>query len=133
MVGLIPLFAAESLEATQLSTLPLFRSRLEWFVHEQARAGRGASRACTPTRRESTGSSALPRGSGSVRVLRYLLDEHEFLSPFGIRSLSKVHREQPVVLQLAGQRLEVRLRARRVATRGCSAATPTGAARSGSR
>jgi Glycosyl hydrolase family 63 C-terminal domain len=51
--------------------------------------------------------SLIPRAR-LERLLSALLDEREFLSPYGIRSLSKVHEEHPVVVDLAGQRFEVR-------------------------
>jgi len=51
---------------------------------------------------------AIPSRDRLVRVLAYMLDENEFLSPFGIRSLSKYHADHPFVLELDGQRHEVR-------------------------
>src|SRR5206468_9064389 len=50
---------------------------------------------------------AIPSRERLVRVLRYLLDEKEFLSPFGIRSLSKVHQDQPYVLHANGEEYRV--------------------------
>ena len=67
------------------------------------------------------------------RVLKYMLDENEFLSPYGIRALSRHHERQPLRAERGRRGAPRGLRARRVAAPGCSAATPTGAGRSGSR
>src|SRR5439155_1522605 len=50
---------------------------------------------------------ALPRRERLERVLRYVLDESEFLSAYGIRSVSKVHQDRPYVLQAGGQEYRV--------------------------
>jgi hypothetical protein len=107
VVGLIPLFAVESLEAEHLASLPLFRSRLEWFLRNKPELAQ--SIACMhPDAKDEHRLLAIPTRARLLRVLRYVLDEGEFLSPFGIRSLSKVHLERPGVLELGGERLEVR-------------------------
>ncbi len=102
MVGLIPLFAVETLEPEILERLPSFQRRMQWFIDNHPdmpehidmsqHSARGVRRLLSLVSR--------PR---LVRVLRYLLDEGEFLSPCGIRSLSKIHRESPYRLQVNGQ------------------------------
>ena len=67
------------------------------------------------------------------RVLARMLDEDEFLSPHGLRALSRVHADHPYPFDVHGQSYEVALPARRVRHRACSAATRTGAGRCGSR
>ena len=67
------------------------------------------------------------------RVLAKMLDEKEFLSPYGIRSLSRYHEAHPYVFYVGGQEYRVSYLPGRVRQRACSAATPTGAARSGCR
>jgi hypothetical protein len=106
MVGLIPLFAVEVLEPDLMEKLPEFHRRLKWFLnyrpdlyqlvsHWQV-AGQGDRRLLS-----------LLRGSRMKRLLRRALDETEFLSDYGIRSLSRVHAEQPYVFQCAGNPLSV--------------------------
>ena len=87
------------------------------------RRARAAATACWPSRRRAQ----------LERVLRYVLDENEFLSPYGIRSLSRVHQDQPYIFRAQRRGTSRGLRARRVRHAASSAATPTGAAPSGSR
>ena len=101
MVGLIPLFAVETLEPAILDRLPDFKRRLEWFIDN---------------RPDLTGNIACMRthGMGERRllsiateeqlrhILRYMLDEREFLSPYGIRALSRFHAEHPYMLSVQG-------------------------------
>jgi hypothetical protein len=104
MVGLIPLFAVEVLEDEVIDRLPGFRKRLQWFLdnrpdlaqHISCMQAEGAS--CSGRR-----LLAIPSRPRLERVLRYLLDENEFLSPYGIRSLSRYHKEKPHVCWIGGQ------------------------------
>jgi len=99
MVGLITLFAVETLEPDVVDKLPGFKRRLQWFIDNrpelsehvvmQEQRGRGIRRLLCIVNREKL-----------VRVLRYLLDESEFLSPYGIRALSRHHREHPYVFNV---------------------------------
>jgi len=99
LVGLIPLFAVETLEPELLERLPGFRRRLEWFLmhrpdlaglvsHWQSR-GRGERRLLS-----------LLRGHRMKKLLKRMLDESEFLSDYGVRALSKVHLEHPFELRV---------------------------------
>jgi hypothetical protein len=101
MVGLIPLFAVETLEPERLAHLPAFRRRLEWFVKHRPDLATGIACAETPNRGERRLLSVLDP-SRLRRVLAVMLDEREFLSPFGIRALSRIHRERPYVLHVNG-------------------------------
>ena len=76
---------------------------------------------------------AIPSRQRLERVLRYLLDENEFLSPYGIRSLSRVHQEQPYVFHARRRRAPGRLRARRVEHAAVRRQLQLARARSGSR
>ena len=101
MVGLIPLFAVETLEPEVLDRLPDFKRRLEWFIDN--RPDLTESFACM----RSTGMGerrllSIANEDQLRRILNYMLDEREFLSPYGIRSLSKFHRERPYVLHVNG-------------------------------
>jgi hypothetical protein len=105
MVGLIPLFAVEVLEDDQIRHLPGFRKRLDWFLkHRQDLARHIAylERDCAEGTSHGHRLLAIPSRERLVRVLRYLLDENEFLSPYGVRSLSRFHREHPFVCRAGG-------------------------------
>jgi len=94
MVGLIPLFAVETLEPEMLARLPGFSKRLDWFVEH--RPDLTANVACMRTPgRGARRLLAIADATRLQRVLRVMLDEQEFLSPFGIRALSRRHREEP--------------------------------------
>ena len=101
MVGLIPLLAVETLEPEQLKKLPGFRRRMQWFIENQ------------PAFCEHMDTSARSDGGQRIllslvnreqlpRLLRYMMDENEFLSPHGLRSVSKYHKYHPYVLKLDG-------------------------------
>jgi hypothetical protein len=106
MVGLVPLFAVEVLEAEDLERLPGFQKRLKWFLKNRADLARHISY----VEREGEGGHrllAIPSRERLTRVLRYLLDEQEFLSPHGIRALSRVHRERPFSIGVNGETHQV--------------------------
>ncbi|HTO09131.1 MAG TPA: glucosidase, partial [Myxococcota bacterium] len=100
MVGLLPLFAAVRAESALWRALPDFTQRAAWFIEHQ------------PRLRERLAPYARAGGWPELiavldptrlrRVLSRMLDEHEFLSPFGLRSLSREHREHPLVVALDG-------------------------------
>jgi len=101
MVGLIPLFAVETLEPDVLSQLPDFKRRLEWFIDN--RPDLTENLACMRT--EGMGERRLlsiANENQLRRILKYTLDEREFLSPYGIRGLSQFHREHPYMLHVNG-------------------------------
>lgn len=103
LVGLIPLIACEVLEKSAVSSLPGFHKRMEWFLENR----RDLARYITYMEESSsTGHAhyllAIPSRERLVRVLSYMLDEREFLSPFGLRSLSQIHRTHPFRLAFMG-------------------------------
>lgn len=105
IVGLIPLLAVETLEPDLLDLLPDFRRRLHWFIHHKSDlAGNVASMDARGAGKRRL--LAILSRERLLRVLRYLLDEEEFLSPYGIRSLSKIHRE-PYKLTINGQTFQI--------------------------
>ena len=112
MVGLIPLMAVEVLDQDEIDKLPGFRKRMEWFLLNRSDLYQQVSMM------ESTGSDTedgshrrrllgIPTKPQLRRVLGRMLDESEFLSPFGIRSLSTYHRDHPYVLRIDGQEWKV--------------------------
>jgi hypothetical protein len=101
MVGLIPLFAVETLEPETMAKLPGFRRRLEWFVEN--RPDLCANVACMVTEGEGERRLLSVVSHDQLRrVLRIMLDEAEFLSGHGLRALSRAHRENPYEFYVDG-------------------------------
>lgn len=107
LVGIVPLFAVLSIQREWIDVLPGFRKRMDWFLanrpelarHVHERTGRdGVKRVLL---------SAVPKDR-LERILARVLDEDEFLSPFGIRSMSKAHRDAPFRFWMGGRGHEVR-------------------------
>ena len=106
MVGLIPLFAVETLEADWLDNLPEFKKRTEWFIKN--RPDLTDEIACLQEQgRENRHILALVNKTRLKRILRYMLSETEFLSDYGIRSLSRIHKTNPYVFEMDGMHHEV--------------------------
>ena len=101
MVGLIPLFAVETIEPDLLARLPGFKRRLEWFIANRPDLTRNMACMRTPGAAERRMLSIVWR-ERLQRVLQVMLDEEEFLSPYGIRSVSRRHRDHPYVLHRDG-------------------------------
>ena len=98
MVGLIPLFAVETLESELIDTLPGFKRRMQWFIENREEFSDCIETRTTPTNIRRFLSLVSPEHLR--RVLTVMLDEAEFLSPYGIRSLSRVHRDHPYTIRL---------------------------------
>lgn len=103
MVGLIPLFAVETLEDAWLENLPEFKKRTEWFIKN--RPDLIDDIACL----QSTGENnrrllAIVNPERLRRVLRVMLSENEFLSDYGIRALSRYHKSNPYEIELDGEK-----------------------------
>jgi hypothetical protein len=101
MVGLIPLFAVQTLEPELLDRLPNFKRRLEWFCENRPDLTANAACMLTPGKSERRLLSIVD-GDKLRQSLRYMLDESEFLSPYGIRALSRFHMDNPYVLNVNG-------------------------------
>jgi hypothetical protein len=101
IVGLIPLFAVHVLEEPLHGHLPGLRERLTWFLEHRPDLAKLVSRWNEPGKGNSVLLSVL-RGHRMKALLRRMLDESEFLSDFGVRALSRVHRDEPYVLQHNG-------------------------------
>ena len=106
MVGLIPLFAVEVLDASVFTRLPQFTARLRWFLDHRPQLARLVSRWVDPSAGERHLLSLL-RGHRMKRLLARMLDETEFLSDYGVRSLSKIHASNPYVFEHAGNQISV--------------------------
>ncbi|MGE5303662.1 MAG: MGH1-like glycoside hydrolase domain-containing protein [Alphaproteobacteria bacterium] len=101
MVGLIPLFAVETLEPELLERLPGFKRRLEWFIDNRPDLTGNVACMRTPGMGERRLLSIATRDQ-LRQILKYMLDEREFFSPYGIRALSQYHREHPYHLPVNG-------------------------------
>ena len=100
MVGLIPLFAVETLDPELIDPLPGFKRRMQWFIENQPRLSENIDTQSTEDGPRRVLS--LVDRKRLKRVLRYMLDEKEFLSRYGIRAISRKHLDQPYMLHLKG-------------------------------
>jgi hypothetical protein len=105
MVGLIPLFAVETLDPSMVDALPGFKRRMQWFIENRPELGEHI---------ETQSTDEGPRRFLSLvnrhrlkRVLRYMLDETEFFSPYGIRAISRFHRDHPYTVHVDGMEYRV--------------------------
>jgi hypothetical protein len=106
MVGLIPLFAVETLESDIVDKLPGFKRRMQWFLENRPDFGNHVETQTT----EDSGVRrflALANPQRLRSILRYMLGEEEFLSPHGIRALSRHHRDHPYSIDVAGREYRV--------------------------
>lgn len=111
LVGLIPLCTPVILEEERFYKLPGFRRRTQWFLDnrtDMARHMNYMTRVCDAGKEFGLRLLALPNTDRLKRLLKTMLDEKEFFSPYGIRSLSARHAEQPYVFECNGAREEVR-------------------------
>ena len=100
MVGLIPLFAVETLDSELIDRLPRFKHRMQWFIenrpdfslHIETQSQDGEVRRFL----------SLVNRHRLPKVLGYMLDEQEFLSPYGVRALSRYHKDHPYVFSMMG-------------------------------
>jgi len=114
IVGLIPLFAVEVLSSQVLRDLPVFQERLNWLFVQRPDLAALVSRWSEPAMHEDgtaeeveTRLFSLLRGHRTKALLRHALDEAKFLSPFGVRSLSREYLENPFSIQMGGRTMTV--------------------------
>jgi Glycosyl hydrolase family 63 C-terminal domain len=106
IVGLIPLFAVETLEPEILNRLPGFRRRMEWFIRNRQDLTKNV--ACMNSKREGERLLLSILNEQQLRrVLRIILDNEEFLSQYGVRSLSRYHKSSPFVVPINGGHFSV--------------------------
>ncbi len=108
LVGLIPLMAVEVLDAKLLDRMPDFKRRMLWFFDNRSYLRDQGHMACV--RKPGIGERrifSVVNADRLQRILEYMLDENEFLSPYGIRSLSRIYKHHPYRLQADGQTYEI--------------------------
>ena len=101
MVGLTPLFAVETLNSELVNKLPGFKKRMMWFIENRPEFGQHIEKQLGDDGQERWLLSLVNRNR-LPKVLRYMLDETEFLGPHGIRAVSRHHLENPYVLHVNG-------------------------------
>jgi hypothetical protein len=106
LVGLIPLFAVTTLEAEAIDRMPGFKRRMNWFIKHRPDLCRNIASITRHGQEERTLISMV-HPSRLQRVLQIMLDENEFLSPYGIRGVSRYHKDHPFILQVEGQEYRV--------------------------
>jgi hypothetical protein len=102
MVGFVPLFGATIVDANTCNRHPSFDRRRQWFITHRPDLTAAVGPMVTPGV-HNTLILGLVRTDQFRRMLAYMLDENEFLSPYGIRSVSRYHLEHPFVMKLDGQ------------------------------
>jgi hypothetical protein len=100
LVGLIPLLAVETFGQDIVDRLPGFKRRMQWFIDNHADVRKHIE--ISQTEKGRRGLLSLVNRGQLERVLRYLLGESEFLSPHGIRSISRFHKDNPYVIHVNG-------------------------------
>ncbi|KAG0325964.1 hypothetical protein BGZ99_010337 [Dissophora globulifera] len=107
LVGIIPLFSNLSLDPEYLELFPGFTRRLEWLLNYREK--HRPARVFKKEDIKESGSVLLALVDQTMlrAVLKRVLDENEFLSPFGVRSLSKFHKDQPLVMWMDNQEFRV--------------------------
>lgn len=106
LVGLLPLLSVETIEDDLLEHVPVFKRRMEWFLSKKPELSRNVSCMHTTGIKNRRMMAFVNRGM-LMSILRYMLDENEFLSPYGIRSLSKYHQKKPYLFQTDHQTFSI--------------------------
>ena len=106
LVGLVPLFAADTLDADVVAQSSGFNRRMQWFIDNRPDLTEGLA-PMTESGVEERRLLSVVNPSRLARILHRVFDEAEFLSPFGVRSLSKYHKDHPYTLDFNGNSFRV--------------------------
>jgi hypothetical protein len=106
VVGVIPIYAIETLDPDTLEKLPLLKERVEWFIANRPELAESVARIEIGGMRQRR-LLAIVNPERLRRILRRVFAEDEFLSPFGIRALSKFHQDHPFELKVGGATFRV--------------------------
>ena len=101
MVGLIPLLAVDTMDDVQFSSLPDFQARVNWFLENRPELTKNCADLCMPGHANRRLLSVVEPDRLRT-ILTKMLDETEFLSPHGLRSISRFHKDHPVVMDVNG-------------------------------
>lgn len=104
LVGLMPLLAVETLEPELVNSLPSFKRRMDWFFENRVYLRDSGNLACVKAPGDhSRRLLAIVNRERLIKTLKPMLDENEFLSDYGIRSLSRYHQDNPYNFYVNGQ------------------------------
>ena len=107
LVGLVPMFAVEAIDADLLKKMPLYVKRLHWYLRYRPKLAALVSR-WNATGADDTRLLAITRAFRLSKLLERVLDKDEFLSDYGVRALSRYHLQNPYVFATADFRSEVK-------------------------
>lgn len=107
LVGLIPLYAVLTLEPELINKFPSFKRRLQWFVDNRNDVAERNIASLKSRGKEDRLLLSLVNKDRLIQILKRMLDETEFLSEHGIRSLSKYHKDHPYSMVVNGQEFKV--------------------------
>jgi hypothetical protein len=102
IVGILPLLAVETLSSEGMEKLKTFSRRVDWFVSKRSHVSMNLPCLYRPGAGKRRLLSILTEDR-LVSILKYMLDEKEFLSEYGIRSVSKYHQDHPLTFHADGQ------------------------------
>jgi len=107
IVGIVPLFATEVLSDADITNNPIFKNRMAWFAENRPDLASLVSRW---NEKSSTGMHlvSLLRSYRMKALLKYMLDENEFFSPYGIRSVSRYHLDHPYYVTVNGSEFSMK-------------------------
>jgi hypothetical protein len=114
MVGIIPLLACQVIDEERLERLSGFGKRTRWFLEHRQDLAHYIAYLERSEPGQAPGAAreryllAVPSREKLVRALKYVLDEEEFLSPFGVRSMSRYHLDHPVTAEIQGRTVSAR-------------------------
>jgi hypothetical protein len=106
LVGLVPLFATDTLESSTVERHPAFKKRMQWFIDNRPDLTSGLA-SMTQGGIEQRRLLSVVNRLRLERILQRVFDESEFLSPFGVRSLSRFHKDHPYTLHVDESTLQV--------------------------